>query len=320
MRAAQLALAKGMKVRGLQRSADKAKTAQALGAEVIVGSVTDAAVVHKACQGVDVVLHTAAIAKEGGSIAQFRHVNVGGTINLAKAAKKAGVKAFVHLSSVMVYGFHYPNGVTEAGPLKGDNNPYCQTKVEAEQALLKFKLNSAPDFNPIIIRPGDVYGPGSRIWIVRPLILMHKKRFVLPNGGQGVINHVYIDNLIDAIFLAIEKEAYGEAFNITDGQETSWKEYFTRLAKIGGISPPFSLPANVLKFLIRLRCLKQTVLGQEVDLFPQSIDFLCRPYAYSITKAQRLLGYTPKIELEEGMRRTQQWLQTTDLQKLLQHS
>lgn len=314
LRAAELAIAQGMNVRGLQHSEAKAKKAQKLGAEVTIGSITDPIAAKKACQGVDIVLHTASIVKESGSLDDFRVVNVGGTVNMARTAKNAGVKTFVHLSSVMVYGFNYPDGVTEDGPLCGENNAYCQTKIEGEKELLK--LNS-PEFSIIIIRPGDVYGPGSIPWIVRPLLLMRKRLFMLANDGRGVMNHVYIDNLIDAIFLAVEKEVYGEVINITDGQETSWKEYFMYLAALEGVPAPFSLPADLLKLLIRLRCLGQTVLGEEVDTRPDSVNFVLRPHAYSIAKAQRLLGYEPKINLKEGMRLTQEWLQTTDIKKLI---
>lgn len=314
LRAAELALAQGMKVRGLQRSEDKAKKAQELGAEVIVGSITDPAAAEKACQGVDIVLHTAAIVDEGGLPAErYLEVNVGGAVNMARAAKNAGVKTFVHLSSVMVYGFNFPDHVTEEGPFCGENNAYCQTKIDSEKELLK--LNAPPDFGIIIIRPGDVYGPGSTPWVIRPLLLMRERLFILANDGRGVMNHVYVDNLIDGIFLAVEKEAYGEAFNITDGQETSWKEYFTRLVEIGNVPAPFSLPAGVLKFVVRLRCLGQTVLGQKPDTLPESINFVLRPYAYSIAKARTQLAYEPKIDLEEGMRRTQEWLRKTNLQK-----
>ncbi len=316
LRAAELAIEQGMQVRGLQHSAHKAKKAQKLGAEVTIGSITDPAAAKQACQGVDIVLHTAAVAKESGALEHFREVNVGGTVNIATAARDAGAKTFVHLSSVMVYGFNYPDQVTEAGPLCGENNPYCQTKIEAEKELLQ--LNAPPDFGIIVIRPGDVYGPGSIFWIVRPLLLMRQRLFMLANGGRGIMNHVYVDNLIDAIFLAIEKEAYGEAFNITDGQETSWKEYFTCLAEIAGVPAPFSLPADVLKFLLRLRCLGNTVLGKKTDTLPEAINFLTRPHAYSISKARNLLSYEPKIDLAEGMQRTQEWLLSTDLQKLIQ--
>lgn len=315
-RTAELAIAKGIKVCGLQDASDKNKKAQNLGAKVIYGNVTDPATAQKACQGVDIVLHTAEIAKEGGSLDQFREINVSGTINMAQAAKKAGVKTFVHISSVLVYGFNYPDRVTEDGPLCGEKNAYCQTKIEAEKALLE--LNDPANFGIIILRPGDVYGPGSIPWIVRPLVMMRQRLFAYANEGRGVINHTYIDNLIDAIFLAIEKETYGEIFNVTDGQETTWKDYFTRLADIAGLPAPFSLPKDELKLFLQLRYQGQKLFRKQADILPEVVDFMTRPYAYSITKAQKLLSYQPTVDLEEGMRRTQEWVKKTDIQKFMQ--
>ncbi|BAZ22823.1 NAD-dependent epimerase/dehydratase [Kalymmatonema gypsitolerans NIES-4073] len=315
-RTAELAIAKGIKVCGLQDASDKNKKAQNLGAKVIYGNVTDPATAQKACQGVDIVLHTAEIAKEGGSLDQFREINVSGTINMAQAAKKAGVKTFVHISSVLVYGFNYPDRVTEDGPLCGEKNAYCQTKIEAEKALLE--LNDPANFGIIILRPGDVYGPGSIPWIVRPLLMMRQRLFAYANEGRGVINHTYIDNLIDAIFLAIEKETYGEIFNVTDGQETTWKDYFTRLADIAGLPAPFSLPKDELKLFLQLRYQGQKLFRKQADILPEVVDFMTRPYAYSITKAQKLLSYQPAVDLEEGMRRTQEWVKKTDIQKFMQ--
>ncbi|WP_414542952.1 NAD-dependent epimerase/dehydratase family protein [Nostoc sp. CCY0012] len=311
LRAAELAIAQGMKVRGIQSSADNNQTVQNLGIEVIVGSITDAAVAQKACQGVDIVLHTAQMAQEAGSIKEFRAVNVGGTVNMAKAAKNAGVRTFVHLSSVMVYGFNYPDGITETGPLSGENNPYCQTKIEAETELLP--LNAPPDFGIIIIRAGDVYGPGSISWVIRPILMMRQKLFAYANDGKGIINHVYIDNLIDAIFLAIEKEAYGEIFNITDGQSTSWKEYFLQLAAMENLSAPMSLPKEEMKLFLKLRAQGQKLFRKKADILPESVDFMSRPYAYSIAKAQNLLNFQPKIDLEKGLHYTQEWLNKTDI-------
>jgi nucleoside-diphosphate-sugar epimerase len=310
-RTAELALQQGMKVRGLQHSLSNVQKVQNLGAEVMLGSVTDPIAAHKACQGVDVVLHTAAIAKESGSFSDFRTVNVGGVVTMAKAAKASGAKVFVHLSSVMVYGFKYLELVTEEGALQGEENPYCQTKIESEQALLK--LHSPPYFNVTLIRAGDVYGPGSFHWIVRPLLLMHKRLFILANEGKGAINHLYIDNLVDAIFLTLEKESYGEVFNITDGQQTSWEVFFMKLADIAKLPPPISLPAKILKGLIYLRCFCQKVLGKTPDLLPESIDFITRPYVYSIAKARTQLGYNPTINLEEGMQNIHAWLNSTDI-------
>ncbi|MBH8564118.1 NAD(P)-dependent oxidoreductase [Nostoc sp. CENA67] len=313
LRAAELAIVQGMKVRGLQK--DNRENSQNLGAEIIVGSLTDPPIAQKACQGVDIVLHTAQITQEAGSLKDFREINVIGTANIAKAAKNAGVKTFVHLSSVLVYGFNYPENITESGQLCGEDNPYCQTKIEAEAEILP--LNTPPDFGVIIIRAGDVYGPGSIPWIVRPILMMRQKLFAYANDGKGVINHVYIDNLIDAIFLAIEKETYGEIFNITDGQETSWKDYFIRLAAMEGLPTPMSLPKDEMKLFLKLRHQGQKLFRKKADVLPESVDFMSRPHVYSVAKAQILLDYKPKINFEEGMQRTQEWLQKTEIQKLI---
>lgn len=312
---AEKAIAKGIKVCGLHSCKEQAKKAQNLGAKVIVGNINDPAIAEKACQGIDIVLHANEIAKEGGEIKQFREINVSGTINMARAAKNAGVKTFVHISSTLVYGFNYPNHVAENGVLAGENNPYCQTKIEAEKALLE--INSPPNFGVIIIRPGDVYGPGSIPWIVRPIMMMRQKLFAYANDGIGVINHCYIDNLIDAIFLAVEKEPHGEVFNITDGQETSWKDYFHALAEIAGLPTPFSLPKDELKLFLKLRYQGQKLFRKPIDIFPEAVDFMSRPYGYSIDKARNLLNYEPNINLEAGLQLTKQWLQQADLKKMM---
>ncbi|MBO1060182.1 MAG: NAD-dependent epimerase/dehydratase family protein [Aphanizomenon sp.] len=314
LRAAELAIAQGMKVRGIQSSQIKDQAAQKLGVEILVGNITDPAICSKACQGVDIVLHNAQIAEEAGDIKHFREINVSGTMNICKAAKQAGVKTFVHLSSALVYGFNYPEKVTESGVLSGENNAYCQTKIEAEIEVLK--LNNAPEFGVIVIRAGDVYGPGSLPWIVRPIQMMRQKLFAYANEGKGVMNHLYVDNLIDAIFLAIDKSAYGEVFNITDGQETSWKDYFIHLASLEGLPAPMSLPKEEMKLFLKVRLQGQKLFRKKADILPESVDFMSRPYAYSIAKAESILNYQAKVNLAEGMRRTHEWLQKTDIEKL----
>jgi nucleoside-diphosphate-sugar epimerase len=299
-RLAEIAVQKGLKVRGLQRSILSPKLAD-LGIEMTQGSITDPDLVTRACAGVDIVIHTAAIVKADGDLDEFRRVNVGGSVNLAQAAQAAGVKIFVQISSVLVYGFQYPNGITEVGPFYAGDNPYCLTKLESEQQVLAL---NAPDFGVIVIRPGDVYGPRSIPWVVQPLKLMRQRKFFLLNNGRGVINHVYVDNLVEAIFLAIEKQAYGEAFNITDGCETSWKEYYTRLAQLGNLPKPLPARAALAKLLAKI------LPKRWISVSPAEIDATTRLHTYSIAKAQRVLGYNPSISLDEGMARIHAWLKT----------
>jgi nucleoside-diphosphate-sugar epimerase len=307
LRAAERALEQGMQVRGLEVSPKRAEKARALGIEVILGDTSDSKAAEQACQGVDVVLHTAAIVREGGSWGEFRRVNVGGTATLAQSACTAGAAVFVHLSSVMVYGFVYPDQVAEGGPLRGEKNPYCQTKIESEAEVRKHHRPTG--MSVIIVRPGDVYGPGSNSWVVRPIQLMHRGRFALPNNGRGVMSHVYIDNLIDAVFAAIRTPAAdGETFNVTDGADTTYREYFDRLADISGQNRPRSMPALFIKLVIWCTMTMQQILGRDVEATPAGVDFANRRYGYSIEKAKTLLGYAPAVDLDEGLRRTADWL------------
>lgn len=314
LRMAEIAIARGIKVRGMDSSPQRAKLAEALGVHVTLGSVTDITAIKSACQGVDIILHTEELAKEGGAIKAFRQLNVEGTKNLLNVAKTNKVGTFIYLSSGLVYGFNYGDRITEDVQLTPSSNPYCQTKLEAEQLVLQ--QNHPPDFGVIVIRAGDVYGAGCIPWVVRPLQMMQQKQFAYADNGRGVMNHVYVDNLIDAIFLTIEQQAYGEIFNITDGQDTSWKEYFDQLANIGNYSPPFSLGKEEIKLFLKVRSQGQKLLRKEVDILPESIDFMSRPYAYSITKAQTKLKYEPKVSLSEGMGKIQAWLKTVDISKI----
>jgi nucleoside-diphosphate-sugar epimerase len=279
--------------------AEAAQQAERKGAKVIIGSATDETALECACRGVDVVFHTESITQPSGDLEQFRLTNVEGTVNAATAAKQSGAQAFVQLSSALVYGFHYPDQITEEGSLRGEDNPFCQTKIESEAAVLR--LNDPPHFGVIALRVGDVYGPEADIWVIRPLQLMQQRVFVLIDGGRGTINHLYIDNLVDGMLLALEQEAYGEVFNLTDGVQTSWKDYYLRLAEISGMSKPASMPRFLVKKIAQLK-------GEEFNFPPESIDFVTRQHSYSTEKAQRVLGFRPRISLDEGMARTAKWL------------
>ena len=298
-RTAELAIARGMRVRGLANSPSAAQAAAEIGAEVRIGAITEPQTLAQACQGVDIVFHNEAITQPSGDLETFRAVNVTGTVNVARAAQAAGVQALVHLSSVLVYGFNYPDGITEAGPVQGENNPFCQTKIESEVEVLKF--NHPPQLGVVVIRAGDIYGPGAEAWVSRPLALMQQQSFFLVDGGRGVMNHLYIDHLVDGIFLAVTQGAYGEIFNLTDGCRTSWKDYYYRLAEIGGMPKPKSMPAFLVKKAAQLK-------GKTANISPDAINFVMRQHAYSIVKAQQMLNYTPHISLEEGMTRTAHWL------------
>jgi nucleoside-diphosphate-sugar epimerase len=298
----------GAKVKALEIDPQKAeKLKQEFKIEVVVGSVLDQNHRAQAIKDVDTIIHTAAIMRESGSMEEFRKTNVEASYHLADEARHSKVKVFVHLSSVMVYGFNYIPYITEEGPLRGEENPYCQTKIEGEAALLP--LNDPKKMAVIIIRPGDVYGPGCDPWVVRPLEVMDRGLFALPSGGKGIMNATYVDNLADAIFLAIEKKAFGEIFNITDGHPITWSEYFHDLAEISGRPIPKSLPYLLSKGLVFTLGSLYKLFGNNPPLTMEGIDFINRPHPVSIEKARKILGFSAKISYKHGKQNIKTWLE-----------
>jgi len=305
-RLARRALERGMKVRGLDQSPRACERPDLAGCEVIAGDIVDPEAADAVCSGADFVVHAAAVVREHGPRALFQRVNVDGTAQMVKSARAKGARTFVQVSSVMVYGFHYPPLVTENGPLRGEDNPYCETKIEGERVAQE--LHEQGVFDVLVLRPGDVYGPGSQPWVVRPLDMMKAGLFVLPSGGRGIVNHVYVDNLLDALFLAVEKGASGP-YTVTDGVETTCKEFFGRLAQAAGRTSSIpTLPATVLRTAFGAAEAMAKLVRLDPPAGRATVDYLMRPHAYSIEKARGDLGYVPGVDLDEGMRRVSAWL------------
>ena len=298
LRMAERALAAGWQVRGIDISEAAAQRAQVIGAQVIVADINDAVAIKALCQGADAVFHTAAIVAEDGLRADYERVNIEGTRTVCHAAQQAGVKRLVHLSSVMVYGFDFPPEVDENGPVNGQGNVYNDTKLASEQVALQF--NQPDALEVVVIRPGDVYGMGSQPWVERPLALLKAHQFALPDGGRGVINHVHVDNLIDAVFLAFDKPVAGHAFNVTDGVATPCHQFFGYHAQWAN-RRLLKLPAALLMSMVKAGQLGASLIGKPAPASPAGIRFLQRKHRYSISKAQKLLGYQPKIDLSTGM-------------------
>lgn len=302
-RMAERALALGWRVQGLELSPIAAERTRALGAIVTVGDINDASAVRHALAGADCVFHTAAIVEEDGDRADYERVNVEGTRTVCRSASDAGVRRFIHLSSVMVYGFDYPQDVDENGPLDGQGNVYNDTKLASEQVALSH--HSLAGMRVVVIRPGDVYGHASVPWVLRPIDLLRRRLFVLPDFGRGVINHVHVDNLLDGVLLALDKmqqsdAVAGQAFTISDGVATPCRDFFAYHARMAGKPLPL-LPTWTIAGFLRASAPVWRLLGQKPPASPAGVQFLLRRHRYDISKAQRMLGYQPRITLAEGM-------------------
>ena len=280
---------------------------------VVAGDLRDVDPWCSEIDGSDLVIHTAAVVSMVAPMRDAWEVNCSGTRRLLTACRDRGVSRFVQLSSVAAYGFDFPDGVAESHPLIANGNSYTDTKITGEHTVLA--AHAAGELDCTIIRPGDVYGPASRAWIVVPLEMMKARQFVLPDGGRGVFSPVYVDDLIDGVVLAAGlEEGAGQVFNLTSGVGVSCTEFFGHhwrwLGRQGAIP---SVPTSLALRLAEAGGWLARRFGRNTELGRGSIGLLSRPGSYSIEKARRLRGYSPGVELPEGMRRSEAWAREAGL-------
>ena len=280
---------------------------------VVAGDLTQPAQWCDQLQGVDLVIHTAAVVSNTATMDQAWRVNVRGTADLLNACVDAGVKRFLQLSSVAAHGFDFSQDVTEDHPLRPMGNTYVDTKIASEHAVLACHASGRMDCT--IVRPGDVYGPGSRPWVVLPLEMIRKGSFLLPAHGQGLFSPVYIDDLVQGIVRASARdEGRGQIFNIGGDGAVTCEEFFGYHARMVGADKTLRKISTRAAIVLAEagRHLAQLV-GAQTELGRGSIDMLSRTAGYSIDKARKQLGYEPRTGLEEGMRRTAEWAQQAGL-------
>jgi nucleoside-diphosphate-sugar epimerase len=290
----------GAEVRGVDVRAEPA-----LG--VVAGDIAEAGAWQEHASGCDLVINTAAYVGFGGELDQVWRVNVLGTRRMIDAAARGGAERFVQFSSVTTFGFEYPDGVDETYPVRLTGNPYPDSKIASEQVTLQAHV--AGDVQATIIRPGDVYGPRSRGWTLLPAKMIKSGQLVLPAGGRGQIGPVYVDNLVDGVTLAAASpDAVGEIFTIADGYAIDMADFFGHYARMLGKGPVRTLPTPIARTIAAAGGRIEKTLGRDTEMSAASIDYLTKRGAYSIEKARRVLGYEPKVSLEEGMRRCEEWL------------
>ncbi|MBI5030078.1 MAG: NAD-dependent epimerase/dehydratase family protein [Chloroflexi bacterium] len=282
--------------------------------EIATGDVCDEAVVHNAVAGCAIVVHCAAMQGGRAKIDDYRRVNVGGTLNLLRAARAANVQRFVHISTINVHGFPPPRDANADSPLDFGDGFYSVTKAEGERAVSDLASNY--HFPITIVRPGCTYGPRSVAWTLTPLARVKRGAPVLIGDGSGICNAVYIDNLIDLILLALKNDAaIGQSFIGTEGRGVTWREFYGAYARMAGVSKINSMP----RWFALLAATGFGALARWEGYPPRvdraSVEFYSHRVVYDIEKSKRLLGYAPKISFEEGMRRTEEWLRNEQMLK-----
>jgi dihydroflavonol-4-reductase len=237
-------------------------------------------------------------------------VNVGGTANVLEAARRHGVPRTVHCSTAGVHGHVSRIPSDESAPFN-PGDVYQVTKLEGEQLAAAAFANGLPG---VIFRPAGIYGPGD-LRFLKLFRAVKRGRFVMFGSGEVLYHLTYIDDLVDGIILCGEHPgALGETFLLSGDAYVSLNRLVELVAGAVGASPPrLRLPLWPLRAAAQLCETVCVPLGVDPPLHNRRVDFFVKTRAFTSEKARRVLGYAPKVSLEDGIARTARWYRDQQL-------
>lgn len=280
--------------------------------ELCVGDVRDTELLARAMAGVDYLFHLASAHLEvSRSEAYFWETNVEAVKSLLERARAAGVRRFVHTSSVGVYG--------PLATLPADEGSEChpdilyeRTKLKGEEAVLRFVADTG--FPAVILRPAWVYGPRCP----RTLKLfrsIRKRRFVMVGEGQNFRHPIHIRDMLAAFELAATRPGIeGQTFVVASDEAVRLKDLIAEIIAVQGLSfSPVRVPMGIMTAL----CLGVEgvfkVLGKEPPFSTRSLKFFTESSSFDIAKARRLMGFEPAVALNAGLSETYRHFQAAGL-------
>jgi nucleoside-diphosphate-sugar epimerase len=301
-------LSKGYDVRALVRDPDSTVRLTEAGAVLFKGDITDPDSCIEAVKGIDIIFHCAGVLGGWGKPDElFWKVNYEGTKNMLEAAKKASVSRFVHVSSCGIFG---PLKIGERAGDDQTHNPiniYEKTKSQAEKLALSYSKDNLP---VTVVRPEFVYGPGD-LHLLSLFKSLKAGRFMFFGAGESTLHPTYIDDVLDALVLAGENpDAVGMAFNIAGPQPVTVKKFISTMSKamkipMPGINIPIPLAKAAGLFF------DYTVgLVTKPPLSYAQVRYLSESRAFTNKRATEILGYSPKVDLAQGMLNTVDWYES----------
>lgn len=277
-------------------------------AELTHGSPLAAASLIDAAAGTDAVVHCAALSSPWGPRDAFERANVDSTREVIEACHVHRIGKLVHISTPSLYfDFRDRIGICEDEPLPPPVNDYARTKGIAEQIAAHSTLESV-----IILRPRAIFGAWDETLLPRILRVARVARLPLMRGGDALIDMTYVDNVVDAVMLALQSDLARAVVNISNGEPMPVRTMFSRLASAFDIElrvrripyPIVDAVAGMLECVGRLRT------GWEPPITRYSVGLLAYSQTLDLTRARELLGYVPRVSLDSGLERTAAWFAT----------
>ncbi|HEY8520682.1 MAG TPA: NAD-dependent epimerase/dehydratase family protein [Gammaproteobacteria bacterium] len=300
-------MARGTDVRVLVRDPAKLERLGLDVPDVVQGDITDPGAVDRATRGVELVYAIAGTFREPNlADSRYRAVNVEAVRVMLEAAHRNGVRRIVHCGTCGIHGSIDGSPADENHPIR-PVGIYERTKAEGER--LAFELSKGNGLEVTALRPTPVYGPGDTR-LLKLFKLANRDPIVMIGPGTASYHLVYIDDLTDAFVLAGESpDAAGEAFLIGGPEIPSLNELLATLSEILGRDGRriVRLPAKPMwaaGWLCEAVC---RPLGLKPPIYRRRVEFFINNRAYRINKARDLLGYSPRVRIDDGLRATAAW-------------
>jgi nucleoside-diphosphate-sugar epimerase len=212
------------------RAVGRAAALSRLPVEIAIADVRDREAMEAAVLGCDVLFHCAR--GTDGSLRDRRLTDVEGTRNVLDASLRQRVGRVVHVSTVVVYELPAAGELDERAPYSRDRDPYAAAKREAEQLAREY----ARLLPVTVVQPTNVYGPHAGVYGRDIIEELRSTRIPLVNGGTGICNAVYVDDLVDAMLLAATGErAPGETFLVSGPEHPTWAEFYAAFERMLGV-------------------------------------------------------------------------------------
>jgi hypothetical protein len=253
----------------------------------------------------DAVVHCAAYVESWGTREMTWRINVEGTERTLNAARSAGARRFLHMSTeAVLWRGQDLIDVAEHHPYP-DRTPYLysETKAEAERRVRAF--NQKGGMETVMLRPRFVWGPGDQTLAPEIAAMVEKGTFMWIDGGRARTSTTHIDNLVHGARLVLESGTGGEAYFVTDGEVRSFREFLPELMKAYGVElGDRSMPSAIVRPAARLiegiwRTFK---LSGTPPITRHAIDLMCCDCILRIDKIEKELGYQPVVSVAEGLR------------------
>ena len=272
--------------------------------------VRDEVSVRTALDGVTSVVHCAV---------GDRHVTVEGTRTLLRCAAAAGIRRFVHISTMSVYGGAQGRVTEDTAMVTPDGDGYAAWKAAAEQACLEQQ-----GLEIVRLRPTHVYGPRGTWWLGEMARRVRSGRWRnLGAAGGGVANMVYVGDVAAAISAALSSEAaVGRAFNVNGPETTTWNGWFAKLAEVTSSPAPAPISPLALKLRVMLslplKAAARVRPGFAQDLLRgvpsrSELGLFAGQAVYPTDAAREAMGWSPSVGIDRGLALSVDWLKAEGL-------